>query len=388
MPTEAKIAFMPAADDAFEKNPVLGAERALISRLSPPDAVIFDSIARKDTAPSLHPDWAVFNAAFFGAYFIARAVHVPSMKIDVPDVDVLVVVRETEKGRFERFPDLNLPIGVGKGEVINWEDPRISVLEGPGEPRALLGLTAVRIEPGGFVPHPALVDIYLENGELKVGGDVTVFNEVGKNTIPIGDKLIYRPEAKSHSFHLLVKPTAEHELALIKEIDFSNYRHVEWMSKKVGTVARPIDIGNNLRLLPIHGVRSGMGIDGVLKEDIYSVGFAILDRDWNIEAVSAEPMWRRKDFLTTLPLGQGINGEREKEVVYLDDWVKKGNTFEFPLNVGDRLTVIDRKNLSQLLNQKWIRFAGPADRIVSTTGHYEPYNLSLVEPERLPALAA
>ena len=62
--------------------------------------------------------------------------------------------------------------------------------------------------------------------------------------------------------------------------------------------------------------------------------------------------------MTNLPLGQGLDSDRKKEVVYLDDWVRKGDTFEFPINVGDRITAIDRRNLTELLGQKWIRFSG------------------------------
>ncbi|MDZ4209962.1 MAG: hypothetical protein U1C56_02170, partial [Candidatus Curtissbacteria bacterium] len=337
----------------------------------------FDSLVQKDESPRLHEEWAVFNTARFGNIYISRAVHIPSLQGDVPDANVLVVVRETDEGKLERLPDLNLPIGVGEGEVFNWEDPRVWELAG-GEQKAILGLTAVRREGNKFVPHPALVEISIENGDLKIDS-TTVFEEVGKNIVPIDDKFIYRPESKSHSLHLLVKPTAENKLALIKEIDFSAYSQVDWMKKKVGTVARPIDIGGNLRLLPIHGVRGGMGIDGEPKDDVYSVGFAIIDNDWNILAVSAEPFWNREDFLTSLPYGQGLRGDREKEVVYLDDWVKRGETFEFPLNVGDRITVMDRKNLSQLLDQKWIRFSD---------GSYQEFSLPIVEPESLPALVA
>lgn len=346
MPNDERVAVMPHTEEAV-----------FMPRLSPPDEVVFDSLVQKGESPRLHEGWAVFNSAYFGNLVISRAVYTPSLQEDVPDANVLVVVRETEEGKFERLPDLNLPIGVGEGEVFNWEDPRVWELAVCGEQKAILGLTAVRREQNKFVPHPALVEISLGNGNLNVGIP-SVFDEVGKNIVPIDDKFIYRPELKSHSLQLLVKPTAEHQLALIKEIDFSTYSQVDWMRKKVGTVARPIDIGGNLRLLPIHGVRGGSGINGEPKDDIYSVGFAIIDNDWNIQAVSAEPFWNREDFLTNLPLGQGLRGDRKKEVVYLDDWVRKGETFEFPLNVGDRITVIDRKNLSQLLGQKWIRFSG------------------------------
>lgn len=380
MVIETGTAFMSQTDCTFEVKSFLKEEAVFIHRLSPPDEAVFDSLAQKDESPRLHTDWAVFNTAIFntgvsGKVYISRAVHVPSLQEDVPDVNALVVVREREKGKFERLADLNLPIGVGEGDIFNWEDPRVWVHSDKGEPKALLGLTAVKKEQNKFVPHPALVEISLENENLKVG-ITTVFDEVGKNIVPLGDKVLYRPEQLSHSLHLLVKPTAEHKLAIIKEIDFSNYSQVGWMSKKVGTVARPIDIGENLRLLPIHGVRSGKGIDGDSKENIYSLGFAIIDNDWNIQAVSAEPFWQRADFLTNLPLGQGLNGDRKKEVVYLDDWVRKGDAFEFPLNVGDRMTVIDRKNLSQLLNQKWISFSGP-NHIAGAIDSYQEFTLPI-----------
>ena len=386
MPSERRIAFMPQTDTAFEIEPLLGKETVFVPRLSPPDKVVFDSLPQKDSSPTLHPDWAIFNTAFFENFRISRAVHIPSLRKDVPDANVLVVARETEEGKFIRLPDLNLPIGVGEGEVFNWEDPRVWALNNQSGPRALLGLTAVRREQNKFVPHPALVEIALVDEDLQVG-TTTVFDERGKNTIPVGDELIYRPEVKSHSFHLLVKPTAERKLTLIKEIDFSNYSKIDWMSKKVGTVARPIDIGDNLRLLPIHGVRSGMGIDGEPKDDIYALGFAIIDKDWNILAVSAKPFWKRDEFLMNLPLGRGLNGEHKKEVVYLDDWVRKGETFEFPITVGDRITVVDRKSLSQLLNQKWVRFTGLVNAD-GTSSYYREFNLPAVRTEELSSSAA
>jgi len=377
---------MSQADYKPETGPLLEKDVVPLTRLSPPDEVVFSYLAHKDKAPQLDPHWAVFNSAFFGNFVISRAVHIPSIQEDVPDANVLVVVRETGEGKFIRLADLNLPVGTSDKDVFNWEDPRIWDLNSQGEQRASLGLTAVRREKNKFVPHPALVEISLVNGDLQIG-TTTVFDEIGKNIIPIEDKLIYRPESKSHSFHLLVKPTAENKLALIKEIDFSNYSQVGWMEKKVGTVARPIDIDENLRLLPIHGVRRGMGIDGEPKEDIYSLGFAIIDYDWNIQAVGAEPFWKREDFLTNLPLGQGLNGDRKKEVVYLGDWVRRGETFEFPLNVGDRITVRERKKLSQLLNQKWVRFTGIVNAN-GTTSHYREFTLPIAESKNLPVLAA
>lgn len=391
MPCETRIAFMSQTDGTLEVAPIIKEEAVLTTRLSPPDEVVFDSLAQKNESPRLHPDWAVFNTAVIdaggiGKFYISRAVHIPSLQVDVPDANVLVVVREQEKGKFERLSDLNLPTGVDEGDIFNWEDPRVWVHSEGGVTKALLGLTAVRREQNKFVPHPALVEVSVEDGNLKVG-ETTVFNEVGKNIVPLGDELLYRPEQDNHSLHLLTKPTAEHELALIKKVDFSAYSGVDWLRKKVGTVARPIDIGENLRLLPIHGVRDGEGIDGELKKYIYAVGFAIIDNEWNIQAVSAEPLWTRKDFLLELPLGQGLNGD-EKEVVYLEDRYSedKGEgedeTFAFPLNIGDRLTVIDTKTRSELLGQKWITLSGSAE-IAGATGSYEEYSL----PKSLPVAA-
>ncbi len=369
MTGDRQVALMLQAADMFESTgPFLKEGVVSVPRLSPPDEVVFNSIVKRGKLPKLHVDWAIFNTAYFNGIYISRAVHIPSLQEGIPDLDVLVAVKEESGGEFERLTDLDLPVGVEEGDVFNWEDPRVWVPAGRDKARALLGLTAVRKEQDKFVPHPAMVEISVESGDLRVD-TVTVFDEVGKNTVPIdSDKFIYRPESKSHSFHLLVKSTAAHRLALIREIDFSAYSQVDWMRKKVGTVARPIDIGGNLRLLPIHGVRDGMGIDGEFKENIYSVGFAVIDGDWNIQAVSAEPSWRREDFLINLPLGQGLNGDR-KEVVYLDDWIGEGGAYEFPLNVGDRITVLDRRTLSQLLNQRWVRFSGLEHKI-STVDSY------------------
>lgn len=393
MPSE-RVAFMLQTDFTFEAKLNLGEKAVFKPRQSPPDEVVFDSLMQKSESPTprLHPDWAVFNTAVidtseFGKFYISRAVHIPSLQEDVPDANVLVVVREKEEGKFERLSDLNLPIGMDEGDIFNWEDPRVWVRSEGGVTKALLGLTAVKREQNKFVPHPALVEVSIEDGNLKVG-TITVFNEVGKNIVPVGEKesklVVYRPESESHSFHLnnLAEPTSEQKLAFVKKIDFSNYAGVEWMSTKVGTVASPIDFGGNLRLLPIHGVRGGEGIDGELKEYIYAVGFAIIDHDWNIQAVSAEPLWTREDFLTELPLGQGLNGDA-KEVVYLCDQVRRGETFEFPINVGDRITVVDKKNLSELLNQKWITFAGSGQ----AGSQYQEYTLPAAA-SRIPSLLA
>lgn len=341
----------------FEENSDLERVGLAEDKRPSPSSEILSLFIQEEGKPNqLHKDWAIFNLAIIptgdGDIYIFRAVHAPSIQEGVPDTNVLVVCRRRAGGSLERLEDLDLPTGTGDGEIFNWEDPRVWMRDGA---RAILGLTAVAsgVEDGKvfFKPHPALVEVTIGKGRLEVE-NVQVFKNIGKNIVPLGDKLIYHPELNTHSLHLLAKPESS-KLETIKEIDFSSYSNIEWLRKKVGAVARPIRVGENLNLLPIHGVHEGIGLDGTEKDDIYAVGFALVDDDFAVLAVSGKPVWTRKDFIVNLPLSGDLRKEK-KEVVYLDDWQETGGMYRFPINVGDRVTVVTEASISFLTSRDWV----------------------------------
>ena len=173
-------------------------------------------------------------------------------------------------------------------------------------------------------------------------GDPEVFKNItGKNVIPLGNGIIYRPDGVSHQLHYL-----DSQGGLLEIIDFSNFRNIEWLSKKMGAVARPIELENGFKLLFIHGIRGGRGIDGNPKDDIYAIGIAVLDEMWRVKAVDKEPLLKRGDFLGNLQPNEDLRPE--KEVVYLCDFTERRNGLILPVNVGDRITVFTRISYSQL----------------------------------------
>lgn len=132
----------------------------------------------------------------------------------------------------------------------------------------------------------------------------------------------------------------------MKIIDFSNFRDIEWLSKKMGAAVRPIELEDGFKLLLIHGIREGRGVDGSIKDDIYAIGIAVLDNNWKVVAVDKKPLLEREDFIVNLQPDEDLRPE--KEVVYLCDFTKTKDDLILPVNVGDRITVFKHIPYPQL----------------------------------------
>lgn len=285
--------------------------------------------------------WGIFNAVKIPApeisvdasVIVARAVYIPNIKEGEPDRNSLHVCLTDSNGRFQRLPDLALPVDK---RMVNWEDARV----GPND--RTLGFTVIIQEDGKYIPRPAIVDVGIADGNLRVVGDPKIFGKLtGKNVVPLEDGLIYRPEGETHKLHY---PDSQGKLP--KTIDFSNFRHIPWLSKKMGIVAKPIEsehlgLEDGEKLLLIIGQQGNqIGIDGKLKDDVYSLGLALLDKDWHPFSVDPVPLLERKHFLGNLDPSMDLNPK--KEVVYAT-YVEVGviGLIVFT-NVGDKITVPKR----------------------------------------------
>ncbi len=263
---------------------------------------------------------------------LSRAVDIRNVREGEPDRNFLHVCVTDSSGNRQRLKDLELPVG---GKIVNWEDPRVGA-------NGILGFTVVFHEGDTYNPHPAFVKVEIEDGNLKVVGDPKIFeNIIGKNVIPLENGFIYRPDGVSHQLHHL-DPQGE----LLRIIDFSNFRDIEWLSKKMGAAVRPIELEDGLKLLLIHGIREGRGIDGSIKDYIYAIGIAVLDENWQVVAVDKKPLLEREDFLGNLQPDEDLRPE--KEVVYLCDFTKRKDDLILPVNVGDRITVFKHISYPQL----------------------------------------
>ena len=326
--------------DAIGTSSVRGHELSLRTenRLSPKDWEVFGALQKFGHPQLISPDWAIYNTAFVpvpqfrGKVLLSRAVDMGDVRKGEPDRNSLHVCVIDLSGNRQRLRDLELPVD---DEIVNWEDPRVG-------PDGTLGFTAVIHEGDKYNPHPALVKVEIIDGNLKVAGAPKIFENItGKNVIPLENGIIYRPDGVSHQLHYL-DPQGE----LLKIIDFSNFRNIEWLSKKMGAAARPIKLEDDLRLLLIHGVQGGRGIDGRIKDDIYTIGIAVLDEMWRVKAVDKEPLLERGDFLGNLQPDEDLRPE--KEVVYLCDFIERKDGLILPVNVGDRITVFTRISNSVL----------------------------------------
>lgn len=258
-----------------------------------------------------------------GRISLSRAVDMRSVKQGEPDLNSLQVCFTDNHGTSHLLKDLELPTD---SRIVNWEDPRVGA-------DGTLGFTVVFRENGRYDPHPALVKVEIVDGNLKVVGTPTIFeNLIGKNVIPFEDGMIYRPDSASHQLHYL-----NSQGELLKIIDFSKFKNIDWISKKMGATTRAIDLEDGLKLLLIHGIKEGIGIDGSFKEYIYALGIAVLNENWEVLAVDKKPLLERKDFLGDLQTKHDLRPE--KEVVYLCDFTETESGLILPVNVGDRITV-------------------------------------------------
>jgi hypothetical protein len=307
-------------------------------RPSPKDWEVFAALQEHGQPQQISPDWGIYNTISMpapelsGTILLSRAVHIRDITPGEPDMNSLHVCVIDPGGNRQRLRDLDLPVN---DKIINWEDPRV------GTDRTL-GFTVVLREGNTYTPHPALVRVGIEDGNLRTVGIPKIFENIpGKNAIPLGDGMIYRPDGVSHQLHYL-----DPQEKLLRTIDFSNFRHIEWLSKKMGAAARPIELKDGLKLLLIHGVRGGKGIDGSIKDDVYAIGIAVLDEMWQVKAVDPKPLLERKDFLDNLPPSGDLR--REKEVVYVCDFTETEDGLVLLVNVGDRITVFTPIPNSQL----------------------------------------
>ncbi|MFH1971030.1 MAG: hypothetical protein ABIJ05_01450 [Patescibacteria group bacterium] len=308
------------------------------NRLSPEDWEVFGALQEFNNSQTISPNWAIYNTVSVpapeipGTIFLSRAVNMRSVREGEPDWNSLHVCVIDPRGNRQRLKDLELPVD---DEMVNWEDPRVGT-------NGTLGFTVVFREGNKYNPHPALVKVGIEDGNLKVVEAPKIFKNItGKNIIPLENGIIYRPDGVSHQLHYL-NPQGE----LLKIIDFSNFRNIEWFSKKMGATARPIELEDGLKLLLIHGVQGGRGIGGSIKDDIYAIGIAVLDETWHVRAVDQKPLLERGDFLGNLQPNEDLRSE--KEVVYLCDFTERKDGLILPVNVGDRITVFTRISYSQL----------------------------------------
>ena len=310
------------------------------NRPSPEDWEVFGALQKLNERQPISQDWALYNTAsirapeLLGTIFVSRAVHTRNVREGEPDRNSLHVCVIDRSGKRQRLKDLELSI---VDRIVNWEDARVG-------PNRTLGFTVVIREGDKYNPHPAFVKVEIEDGNLRAVGKPRIFENItGKNVIPLEGGFIYRPDGVSHQLHYL-----NHEGGLLEIIDFLNFRDIPWLSKKMGAVARPIELGDGLKLLFIHGVCGNqMGIDGKAKDDIYALGIAVLDKNWQVKAVDKEPLLKRKDFLGNLQPHEDLNSK--KEVVYLCDFLEEEDDLILPVTVGERITVFTHISYSQLI---------------------------------------
>jgi len=304
-----------------------------VIRPSPKDWEVFGAFQKFGEPRLTSPNWAIFNAVLIPApeispdssVIVSRAVYIPHIREGEPDRNSLHVCVTDSNGKLQRLPDLDLPVD---GSVVNWEDARVG-------PNRTLGFTVILRENGKYSPHPALVNVAIVDGHLKAVGDPRIFKNItGKNVIPLEDDgFIYRPEEFTHGLHYF-----DSQGKLLQTIDFSNFSDIPWLNKKMGAVARPMELEDGNKLLFIHGVCGNqIGIDGTHKRDVYAIGLAILDKNWRVLTVDKEPLLKRKDFLGNLDPSKDLNPK--KEVVYLCHVQEGKDGLILPTNVGDKITV-------------------------------------------------
>lgn len=287
------------------------------------------------------PSAAIFNAAFIPNHeniLVARAINTgESIKKGVPDRNFLLVCAMDPSSNVRRLNDLALPI---IDKIVNWEDIRVW----QSRDQITLGITAVIYNGGLYKPCSVLVAVEFKNGNLEVLGNPRVFENIaGKNVVPLEDGFICRLDGQPHTLHRY-----DRNGKLLHTIDFSKFNKIPWLSKKIGTTARPIDLADRRKVLLIHGIRGySNGIDGTMKDDIYSLGIALLDENWQVLAVDSEPVIERSHYLENLR--PEFDRDPHKEVVYLCDYQQDGDIITLPVNVGDRVTVFTHIRLSELL---------------------------------------
>lgn len=348
-------------------------ERDLVlSRPSPPDSVVLNSFVenhRTVSPVSLNSEWAVFNTAVVstpsGDYYVSRGLQRPLCLNGGPDMNVLVVVKKSRDGRLERLPDLDLHIGEGDGEVINYEDARVEN-NGNG---IILGMTAVVKDGSGFQIHPALAKLTISDRGLEVKEeDIRVFRKVrGKNVVPFSDgndgidgKFLFREDEEPHVLKI-VQPSLNGDIAYVGEVDFREFSYIYWGKEKFGAVTRKIEMGNGLAILPIHGVREGVeGIDYPANfaelgrprvKNVYSVGIAVVDQEWRVLAVDPEPLLQKSRYSNIFPEGEELNPE--KIVVYCLDFEESRGEVKFLVNCGDLVNIFDPIPKRYLFRRAW-----------------------------------
>lgn len=307
-------------------------------RPSPKDWEVFGALQDFNKPQPISPDWAIYNTVTIpapqlsGTISLSRAVDMRNVREGEPDWNSLHVCVTDSSGNRQRLKDLELPVG---GKIVNWEDPRVGA-------NGILGFTVVFHEGDTYNPHPALVKVGIEDGNLIVVGNPKIFENItGKNVIPLGNGIIYRPDGVSHQLHYL-----DPEGGLLNIIDFSKFEDIGWFRTKMGAAVRPIELEDGFKLLLIHGIREGRGIDGNPKGAIYAIGTAVLDKNWQVVAVDKKPLLERGDFLGNLQPDEDLRPE--KEVVYLCDFTKRKDDLILPVNVGDRITVFKHISYPQL----------------------------------------
>ncbi len=316
-----------------------GVVEDLTERPSPEDWEVLAGLQEFGIPKEISPRWAIFNTSFIpselGTILLSRAVDRRKIRPGEPDRNSLQVSVLDQSHQYQRLPDLLLPI---EGDIVNWEDARV------GPDGRTLGFTVVFREGDSYEPYPALVEVEIEDNQLKVVGKPDIFKDKpGKNAVPLEDGFFYRPDGVSHELHYL---NSKREIK--KTIDFSEFKNNGWISKKIGAVARPIELDDGSSFLLIHGVSANVG----RYKYVYSLGIAVLDQEWSVRAVSKEPLLQREDFLKNLHLAEDLNPE--KKVVYLCDYqVNPENEDDLilPVNVGDRITVFKHVSLSDLKDQ-------------------------------------
>lgn len=308
---------------------------------TPENWEVFNALQEPNQPLPISPHWAICNTVSIpapeipGTIYLSRAVDMRKVREGEPDRNCLHVCVTDPSGNRQRLNDLDLPVD---NETVNWEDPRVGI-------NGILGFTVVIREGGEYHPHPALVKVGIENGHLKVVGEPEIFENIGKNVIPLENGIIYRPDGVTHQLHYL-----DPQGKLLEVIDFSEFGYIPWLSKKMGATARPIELEDGRKLLLIHGIREGMGIDGSFKDDIYAIGIAVLDEKLRVLAVDKVPLLERIHFLGNLKLDGDLNPK--KEVVYLCDWTEGKGGLILPANVGDRITVFTPVPYSVLRTRK------------------------------------